>query len=294
MKVTVSYIRLPKTGFGDIIADETPDIKEEKSHMKKITALLMIVFLCLSLASCGGSSQKPEPDGSALPQSSDDAGEAETASGIIVSDAGKESIFVASGSAGLLSVNLADAEISIGSEKSSYQNLKNGMTVSFAYDMILETYPGMVSPKALEAADAKDGCNDICGLYMKVIGDLWNEDEGLNGNGENVYLDLSRAPGLDSSLNEALIWLTANLTGKTVLSATWDELKEQGIFDSEKLYIENGCYIGISGTEDSENAITFSAQKYVSGLGAIFFQDCSAKMDGSGEWTYTPVSFAIA
>lgn len=259
--------------------------------MKKAFVLIVCLALCLSLSACTATENKGTE---VTPQDTAAGDAADTERGCIVYGGGTENILVATNGTGLLSLSLGSAEITVNGRSSSYSKLKNGMRVEFDAGTVLETYPGMASPVRLTAEDGKDGCNDICGLYMQVIGELWKNDEGLNSNGDNVYLDLTEAPGLDGPLREAIVYLTGNLTGKSVSQATREELKEQGIYDNEALYVKDGCCVIIKGTEESNSRIKFTAEKYVSGLGAIFFNDCEAGRESSGEWKYTVGSFAIS
>lgn len=282
--------------------------------MKRITALLTCAALVLSLAACSrNSSPVKNTDGTSQAQSGDntaaepasegtgaemstgtEAGSGNRETGIIVSDGGKENILVSTGKTGLLSMNLKNTAVKIDSEEASFSKLRNGMTVDFTYGVILETYPGQVTPATLDAAEPEDGNGDICSLYAKVIEDLWNEDTALNDNGDNVFLCLEGAPGVTGGQIEAVAYLTGNITGKNVVQTTMKKLKEKGSFDEEKTCIKDGCYIEISGSTDSDSKITFTAMKYVGGHGAVFFNDCTAKKNGRGEWKYTPGSSSIS
>jgi hypothetical protein len=81
-------------------------------------------------------------------------------------------------------------------------------------------------------------------------------------------------------------------SGQSIMG-TFDELSEQGLIDKENLYFETGILFAIEVTDVKEGAFTFSAQKWRSGLGAYFFNDCEAEKTSEG-WTYTIGSEAIS
>lgn len=262
--------------------------------MKKIIALILAFALCLICAACGGAGTGPLSDGGQTGQTDSGAEDMQTLGCIIVSGGGTSRILVAEEKVGLFAVSLDETKISIGSEQSDFGSLKNGMAVEIVFDAIRETYPAGISPVTLKASGVIDENGDICGLYESIIKTLWETDTGLNDNGDKLYIDLSNAPGLSDTMKEAVRYLAGNLTGKTASAATFDELKERGIYDSEKMMIKDGCFISISGEAKSDSKLTISAQKYVSGLGAIFFNDGTAKKSSDGKWTFTPGDFAIA
>ena len=106
---------------------------------------------------------------------------------------------------------------------------------------------------------------------------------------------------LTPSEQDALAWRFAELKGKQLVQGTWEELAEQGFIDKENLYWENGCLLSIheegflTDEEKDPNKITFRAEKWRSGLGAIMFTDCTAERNKTGHWSeYTPGGFAIA
>jgi hypothetical protein len=49
----------------------------------------------------------------------------------------------------------------------------------------------------------------------------------------------------------------------------------------------------MSTSEEKENSFKFTASKWVSGLGAYFYNDCSAEKK-DGKWSYTLGGIAIS
>ncbi len=264
--------------------------------MKKIIAITACLVLLASLGACSIAQAEPmtdpnEPSAYGRENTGDSV---QTSAGVIVSGGGKQSVLVLSEKEGLLSLDLGKTAVTVNSKDSSFDKLKNGMTVEFTYDSIAETYPGQAVPKTLGASETKTDYNDICSMYVEIIDTLWKTDIALNENGENVYLDLSEAPGLTDAQKQAVEYLAQSVTGRTVTAATMAELEKNGTFDKENLYIKDGCFIKIAGKAENSSKMTLSAQKYVSGLGAIFFDDCTAKWNSKGEWTFAPGTFAIS
>lgn len=160
--------------------------------------------------------------------------------------------------------------------------------------------------------------DDRCGLYLRVLEDLWAVDEGLNGDITKLGVDLSSVTDLSESEKSAVAWAFGNAHGLTPVEGTWDELKEQGYFTAQPLegdgapegaafyHWEDGALFSIRTNEDAAWSLpdiaegsppvltAFDAQKWRSGLGAYFFQDCTAVQADDGTWTYTVGSEAIS
>lgn len=160
--------------------------------------------------------------------------------------------------------------------------------------------------------------DDRCGLYLRVLEDLWAVDEGLNGDITKLGVDLSSVTDLSESEKSAVAWAFGNAHGLTPVEGTWDELKEQGYFTAQPLegdgapegaafyHWEDGALFSIRTNEDAAWSLpdiaegsppvltAFDAQKWRSGLGAYFFQDCTAVQADDGTWTYAVGSEAIS
>lgn len=75
------------------------------------------------------------------------------------------------------------------------------------------------------------------------------------------------------------------------ITATWEELVEEGRIDGEALtWNGRGCLFTLAGSAEEG----FSAEKWASGLGAYFFQDCTAQKAADGTWSYEVGAHAIA
>ena len=192
----------------------------------------------------------------------------------------------------------------------------NGLSCFFLHNgEILETYPasfGKVGEIHAFSIGSKNqpggGFFDLCGLYLKVLDDLWEVDSGLNGGAEYVSLDLVSAPGsLTDSEIAAMAWIFENKYNVQVLTFTLDELKEQGYLTaaggSNNLYQwDNGVLLSITSDQNADETevyslpvLRFNATKWRSPLGAYMFMGCKAVWPAMGTWSdYTIDSQAIS
>ena len=196
--------------------------------------------------------------------------------------------------------------------------MENGELINVYYDLLLETFPAQFgNVSAVEHTRTER--DDRCGLYLQVLEDLWAVDEGLNGDITELGVDLSSVTDLSESEKSAVAWAFGNAHGLTPVEGTWDELKEQGYFTAQPLegdgapegaafyHWEDGALFSIRTNEDAAWSLpdiaegdqppvltAFDAQKWRSGLGAYFFQDCTAVQADDGTWTYTVGSEAIS
>ena len=134
----------------------------------------------------------------------------------------------------------------------------------------------------------------LCELYIDVLEDLWNVDSGLNSEISQVGIDLSRLINLTEDEKDYVMSKFASNHNLPYIVGTWEELCEQGYIDKENLYWEDGLFFSIKTNEDglkvdSEGVeyTSFDAQKWRSGLGAYFFDQCIAQKNDDGTWSYT-------
>lgn len=196
--------------------------------------------------------------------------------------------------------------------------VENGELINVYYDLLLETFPAQFgNVSAVEHTRTER--DDRCGLYLQVLEDLWAVDEGLNRDITELGVDLSSVTDLSESEKSAVAWAFGNAHGLTPVEGAWDELKEQGYFTAQPLegdgapegaafyHWEDGALFSIRTNEDAAWSLpdiaegdqppvltAFNAQKWRSGLGAYFFQDCTAVQADDGTWTYTVGSEAIS
>lgn len=186
--------------------------------------------------------------------------------------------------------------VTVDGEAAAPENLTDGMTVTVAYSgNVLETFPGQLSQ--VSAIDARRPMPkeyaDLCGLYLRVLDDLWKVDEGLNGDLTIAGVDLSDEPSgrMADSEKTAIAWRFGEEHGVETVLGTYDELSEQGYIDGQHLQWEDGCLFSIQAnhSHDAECStmptVRFDAKKWRSGTGAYFFNDCACAWSESGTWT---------
>lgn len=148
-------------------------------------------------------------------------------------------------------------------------------------------------PADVTRVRAVDGDLSPFVLYRQVLFDLMETDEGLNGGARYLGVDLSGAANLTGGEKLALQYLLEQQYGLSVLPGTFDELCEQGYIDRDALYWEDGVLLRVALVEDGTDTFRFDAEKWRSGLGAIYWTDCTAARGADG-WTYEVGGFAIS
>ncbi len=187
--------------------------------------------------------------------------------------------------------------------------LRDGMMVEVAFTgAIAETWPAQFE-EVLSITTPDTQPDDRCGLYLQVLEDLWNKDSGLNGGIEHLGVDLSAVTGLTDLEKRGVAWRFAELhdLAGSLLEQTWEELAQAGYIDRENLSWEDGLLFTIDTDEDAVWSLpnlgpgeeppvltAFDAQKWRSGLGAYFFEDCCGQRQEDGSWTSSVAHEAIA
>ena len=186
--------------------------------------------------------------------------------------------------------------------KADPADLENGMllTVEAGYEL-LETWPAQFAGATVRAerSGGKNDYGDLCGLYMTVLEDLWTNDEALNSGVAYVSVDLAEAPGdLTDGEKAAVAWLFAGRHNAQPLTFRFSELKENGYINDTELYWKDGVLLSLKATDQAKQSgkkITFDAEKWRSGTGAIFFTGCTADRGKGNAWEpYVPGGFAIS
>ena len=191
-----------------------------------------------------------------------------------------------------------------GEEPKEAVYLENGMILEFdpGYE-ISETWPLQITKTTAVHAQSKiedaDDYGDICGLYLQVLEDLWEEDNALNEDIKYVSIYLDEAPGkLTDAEKTAITWIISGKHFTEGLQLSLEELQEKGYLDENDLFWKDGVLLSIKQTKaekSNSKKITFDAEKWRSGLGAIFFNKCKSERGTAFEWEpYKCGSFAIS
>ena len=141
---------------------------------------------------------------------------------------------------------------------------------------------------------------EVCALYLEVLEDLWNVDSGLNSELSQLGMDLSELSHLTEAEKDSVMSEFASKHQLPYIAGTWEELCEQGLIDRENLYWEDGLFFSIKTNEDAEwnlpaategtsapELTSFDAHKWRGGLGAYYFDRCTAQKNADGNWSYT-------
>ena len=216
-------------------------------------------------------------------------------------------VLAGEGNHDVMTLNVKNIPVFLDGEPADASALMDGMTAEIHHSgMILESYPAMfgeVDSIHVYSIGTKNQVGgtlfDLCGLYLKVLDDLWEVDSGLNSGAEMVSIDLSEAPGgLTESEKAAIAHVFASKHGVMALSFTMEELKNEGYLTaaggSNDLYQwDNGVLFTITGNKDEGEmpdayfglrTLEFNAMKWRSPLGAYFFGDCTATWPQMGTW----------
>lgn len=188
-------------------------------------------------------------------------------------------------------------------QPADFTALEDGMMVEVSFDgTIEETFPaqfgGVESVSAYSLGTEQNpggGLYDLCGLYLQVLNDLWDKDEGLNGNISWVSVDLSQAPGgLTKGEQDAVAWIFGCERHVDSLTLTFEELQEQGYLTEAEAgsglwQWEDGVLFSITSSLGEEvyslPVVRFDAKKWRSPRGAYFLMDCTAVWPEMGTWS---------
>ncbi len=119
-----------------------------------------------------------------------------------------------------------------------------------------------------EQGDGLDIEGRIVDVYIAALDSLVNLDEGLNGGMKYISIDTSTLKHLRESNKSELLKYFQNYDVE-VMDASFDELKEKGLFNEETLSLE-GILLSIDDIKmASDKKIIIEGSKYRSGLGAI-------------------------
>lgn len=269
--------------------------------MKKLLALMFAVAVTALALSCAGDAEG-KPAGTTNPERQN-AG-ADTMM-LRVVDGAQSGALVLADETEVYALPLDGLTLYMDGGSVDASAIENGMSAEVWYTGgVQETFPLRFKDViAVSFSRGEDARYDLCGLYLQVLEDLWNTDEGLNGGAGMISVDLSKAPGgLTAGEKAAIAYVFAQEHGVQGLTLTFDELREQGYLAAEKLEDGSTAYSFLEGllftvapeeTQENGAAVCFSAEKWRSPLGAYFFTNCTASR-GEGGWEYSVGAEAIS
>lgn len=285
-------------------------------------SFILLLSLVLLLAGCAKKAQAETADGGGAPENTpavsgapmggaSDAQPRALLRALIV-DGAETGELVLAGERGMYDLYLLDAAattVLLDGERADASALHGGMTVELALSGdVPASSPAeltgaveSVSAYSLGTPENPGGTTyDLCGLYLRVLEDLWEKDAGLNSGAKYISVDLSDAPGaLSESAQFAVAWTFARRHGAEPLTLGYDDLAAQGYLTDEApgdadwnaYRWEDGVLLRITAREWAENeyyslpVVKFDAEKWRSPLGAYFFHDCAAVWPEFGAWS---------
>lgn len=192
-------------------------------------------------------------------------------------------------------------KISIGLGKENDVIYSVGTQVKITYSgYIMETYPAQINASKIELVSKLEL------MYKTIIDDIIKQDSGLNSGAQYISLDIdsfvapiergkgniqSKYLGLEESEKETLLRYCKKYNSE-VKDYSMQELKDNGLFNEEKMYID-GILISIGRVDKiTEDTAIIRVMKYRSGLGAIYPEYKLTYKNGV--WNIEVLSIAIS
>ena len=162
---------------------------KEAETLKRLLALMMVVAVTAALLACTKGGHDNE-DGNDTPNPEPQYAGADTMTLRVVGDGENGTLILAGETEVYEGVTLY---LDGGSVSAS--EIESGMSAEVWYTGgVQETYPAKFSQVVAVSLSREENAQyDLCGLYLQVLEDLWNEDDGLNGGAEVLSVDLKRA-----------------------------------------------------------------------------------------------------
>ena len=168
---------------------------KEAETLKRLLALMMVVAVTAALLACTKGGRDNE-DGNDTSNPEPQYAGADTMTLRVVGD-GENGTLILAGETEVYALPLEGVTLYLDGGSVSASEIESGMSAEVWYTGgVQETYPAKFSQVVAVSLSREENAQyDLCGLYLQVLEDLWNEDDRLNGGAEVVSVDLSKAPG---------------------------------------------------------------------------------------------------
>ena len=122
----------------------------------------------------------------------------------------------------------------------------------------------------LAACTSKEKSKEHLGeIYSIALDAMMEKDQALNSDMEFIAINMSNMTELSSQDKEEIIDYFKEKYKVEVMDADLEELKEQGLYDSEKMAIRGVLLSFETVIYKYNNSVVFEGSKYHSALGAI-------------------------
>jgi hypothetical protein len=119
----------------------------------------------------------------------------------------------------------------------------------------------------LSACSGANANRDMAEIYSLALDAYMPLDSGLNHDMEYIAIDMSNFENVDEAGKKEILKYFEKYKVE-VMDATYEELKERGLYDPEGLYLY-GILLRVEKTDISRSKVVIEGSKYRSGLGAI-------------------------
>ncbi|WP_338472869.1 peptide ABC transporter substrate-binding protein [Niallia sp. XMNu-256] len=124
----------------------------------------------------------------------------------------------------------------------------------------------LILPVCNNGANPKE---DLGEIYRIALNSIMEQDEALSHDMEYIAIDMSNFEKVVESDKKEILSYFKDKYKVDVMEATFEQLKEKGLYDPEKMALD-GVLLRLEKVEfKSRNNIFFEGSKYRSGLGAI-------------------------
>lgn len=197
-------------------------------------------------------------------------------------------------------LNTEDIPVFLDGKKINANRLEDGMPVTIHFSGgIEESFPAKFGTvTCIEAYSRGTEKNpsgtyyDLAGLYLKAMNDIWNEDAALNHDIKYISVNLKDAPGnLTDGEKSAIAWIFANSHQKEGLQLSIEELRNLGYIKKDEHHWKDGVLFSIKNSMNENEiyyglpVIKFDLTKWRSGLGALYYMDCTVSWPQNGTWS---------